>query len=702
MSALRIFFGDLTHNTIGLATEVFPLNVGYIASYCKKIHGDAVDIQIFKYPAALERAILDYPPDVLALSNYPWCHRLGLAMFELLSEVSPRSIRVMGGPNFPHAGQDQTVFLRHRPLIDHHIHLDGEVPFAELVGHILRLGLSNETRMGLRAERIDSVCHLDGDGRLVSGSGNSRLLQLDDIPSPYLTGLLDPFFDGQLSPMIQTNRGCPFKCSFCHDGTDLVNKVTQFSVDRVRAELNYIAARVPKNTHSLFISDLNFGMFKRDAEICDTLAELTRTRGYPAYIDTTTGKNSKKRIISAIEKLEGVLGLTMSVQSMSDTVLKNIKRDNISIADFTDLMPSIKAAKLPTVSEVILGLPGETKASHLLGIRRLLDTQVDHLTPYTLMLVNGSELATPAAREKWGFVTKYRVIPRDFTAMSNGKFVVELEEVVVAHHDMSFSDYVDCRKIALLIVLTNNAGLRALLKLLRESGFGPMDLIEAMDQQLNAADVPWSRLRELAESFAAETIGELWESEGEAAAFFSKAENFEGLVEGRFGANLMQTYRARAFATCFDQVVDLAIACARSLIGQERISGEEARAFEDVRVYCRGLIHNLFGGNRAEDVPSAALAYDVPSWVADADGRHIAAFRFDAPQHARFVLSPRQIEVVNDGLKLFGDNDLGRGKMLIRINTNMLWRRCELVTSGSLPNAFGLYAISESAVRYGS
>ena len=34
---VKIFLGDLTYNTVSLATDAFPLNVGFIASYCKKL-----------------------------------------------------------------------------------------------------------------------------------------------------------------------------------------------------------------------------------------------------------------------------------------------------------------------------------------------------------------------------------------------------------------------------------------------------------------------------------------------------------------------------------------------------------------------------------------------------------------------------------------------------------------------------------------
>ena len=68
-----------------------------------------------------------------------------------------------------------------------------------------------------------------------------RILELDKhLPSPYTTGLLDEFFDDKLTPMIQTSRGCPYSCTFCHDGIAYMNKTRAFSQDRVREELAYI------------------------------------------------------------------------------------------------------------------------------------------------------------------------------------------------------------------------------------------------------------------------------------------------------------------------------------------------------------------------------------------------------------------------------------------------------------------------------
>ena len=54
---LKIYLGDLTYTTVTLATEAFPLNVGFIASYCKKLFGDDVEITLFKYIDDIDKAV---------------------------------------------------------------------------------------------------------------------------------------------------------------------------------------------------------------------------------------------------------------------------------------------------------------------------------------------------------------------------------------------------------------------------------------------------------------------------------------------------------------------------------------------------------------------------------------------------------------------------------------------------------------------
>jgi hypothetical protein len=501
------------------------------------------------------------------------------------------------------------------------------------------------------------------------------------LPSPYLTGLLDEFFDGRLSPMLQTNRGCPFKCAFCHDGSELTNKVNQFSLERVKAEIDHIGERVPANIHTLHFSDLNFGMYKRDFDICAALAEVRKKRGFPAKVMSTTGKNSKERIIAALEQLEGAFGLTMSVQSMTPEVLENIGRDNIKLDQILELAPTIRQKRLPTHSEVILGLPGETKASHVDTLSQLLNAEIDNVVPYTLMMVEGSQLASRAQREKWGMQTKWRVIPRDFTRMSTGKTVVEVEEVVVATNTLTFQDYVSCRKIAFLLAIANNTGLRALLRFAIRNGLKVMDLVMRLLAAIDAAppegaglDAP-AKLVWLMREFERETSEELWDSEQAIHDFFADDAHFQELIEGKRGANLMQTYRAVAFAQCYDDLAAAAIHHAHAMFVEAGLGETVMERLAEVEKFCRGRGFNLFGSDRLETVPEAGLSYDFDAWVTCPDQRPLDEFRWPEPKTVRFVLTEQQYRQVEDGYARYGNTHLGRGKLLIRVGANAFWRR---------------------------
>jgi radical SAM superfamily enzyme YgiQ (UPF0313 family) len=675
---MRIFLGDLSHDTVGLATEVFPLNIGYISAYAKKVFGNSIDVRLFKYVRDLEDAIEHDPPEILGLSNYPWCHNISLALFQLLSERRPEALRLMGGPNFPHGKDQQAEFLRERPVLDAYVYLDGEVGFANfLAATFVAEGLP-EARRYLKTQTIDGVVQLDERGLLAQTAKPLRLTELDEVPSPYLSGILDPFFDDRLSPMIQTNRGCPFKCTFCADGTSVVNKVNQFSVGRVRAEIRYIAERVSSSVKALHIADLNFGMYKRDAEICDALSETKRQFNFPLYIDTATGKNSKERIIDAIKKLDGVLPMIMSVQSMTPNVLRNIKRDNIKLEDFLELKPAIRRAKLPTSSEIILGLPGETKQTHFDSLGQLMMSEIDSIVPYTLMLLKGSEMATPEQRQLWGLETKFRVLPRDFTKLKNGKNIIEVEEVVVASRTLSFEDYVDCRKMAFLIAVLNTTGLKAVSRLLVQSGIPPIRVFEQLFNRitvLSHAGDKGGAIR-LIEEFERETRDELWDTAEELQLFFENDQNFQGLIEGRYGANLIQTYRARAIDSCFSEFAKLFFAEARIAIGEADVDNSGLQELlRQAEGYCLGTISNLLGEDRLATVPCATLDYDFEAWLDDLDGRPLNQFAWPLPRRVRFALTKEQFTLVESALDKFGRHDLGRGKALIRINPNVLWRR---------------------------
>src|SRR5215469_7485940 len=448
---LRIYLGDLTYTTLSLATDAFPLNIGFIAAYAAKVYGKEVDLTLFKYIDDLEQALKENPPDILGLSNYPWNFSVGQEFFRMARELSPNTICVMGGPNIPLEDEGRDQFIKRNSLIDFYAYLEGEEAFATLIARAMEAGLRREA---MKATPIDGFIHRISDTEVMKGVVLTRRHDLDEIPSPYLSGYMDKFFDGKLSPMMETNRGCPFSCTFCHEGNQLISKVNHFSIERVKAELDYIAAaveRAPNMITNLMFADPNFAMYERDYEIVEHIEQIQQKQNWPRSIFASTGKNKKERIAKALRKLNGSMSMWMSVQSMDPDVLHEIERDNISTSTMLSLANVYQEFGLPTLSELILGLPGDSYERHVNSLSQVVEAGIDIIDTYTCMLLNGTKLNSAFSRASYRIGSHFRILPRDFAKLDNGRIAVEIEEVVTSTNTMPFEDYVEARKLHLMV-----------------------------------------------------------------------------------------------------------------------------------------------------------------------------------------------------------------------------------------------------------
>ena len=131
---INIYLCDPTHDTIVLVSDTIPLNIGFVAAYCQKMHGQNVNIELFKYPQDILKSIKSSPPDVIGFSNYSWNSNLSEHLAGQAKTLNPDTITVFGGTNFPDESDQQKVFLDSRPNLDAHIDLEGEIAFSNLVG----------------------------------------------------------------------------------------------------------------------------------------------------------------------------------------------------------------------------------------------------------------------------------------------------------------------------------------------------------------------------------------------------------------------------------------------------------------------------------------------------------------------------------------------------------------------------------------
>ncbi len=676
---LKIYLGDLTYTTVTLATEAFPLNVGYVASYCKKLFGDDVEITLFKYIDEIDKAVNENPPDILGLSNYCWSHNVSYEIFKMCKKTNPNVVTIWGGPNFPIDFPSQKKFMERYKEVDIYVPTEGEIGFSNVVKKVLESNSIDEVKQKITQNPIDGCVSRNEQGQIQCTIPTLRISSLDEIPSPYLNGMMTKFFDGKLTPMLQTNRGCPFHCTFCTDGRDEVNKVNSFDIKRVQSEIQYIAEHIPKNTHSLHISDLNFGMYPRDIEICESLAKIQEKFGYPKYIKCTTGKNQKDKIIKAIKKLNKSLRVTMSVQSLDPDVLNNIRRDNISVDHMLALYPAIKEAELQTTSEVILGLPGETYSNHIQTLRDLIRAKMDEIVVHTCMLLDGSEMNLPEERKKWGMKTKFRALQRDFAELSSGKKVIEYEEVVVGSNTMTFEEYIKLRILAFIIFVTNQGIVfDAIQKLLREQD---IDVFELYYGMLTNKKNSSGKTQKVIEQFKQATIDELWDSPQELLENFQKDSEYKKLLDGEAGTNVIYHYKAVVISEYMDDWTEHVIEAARILIkNSNNYNDEFENQFESVANYCKGLSHNVLGQDRLDTNPQYEFEYDIPSWLSPKTNLKLNNFKLDAKLKISFQLDDEQFKMVQDNIDIYGHSRIGKSKTLKMLPNQKLWRH-PLVTS---------------------
>lgn len=671
-----VYLADLRHNFSGvLANDCMPLGVAYMKAVIDR-DLPAVHSRLFAYPDRLLAALASQPPDVLMLSNYMWNEWLSFHFAELAKRRWPQTLVVMGGPNICLEPERQLAYMEAHPEVDLYVLGEGDFLAAEVVRQFLAAGKSRERFAG---QEIPSSIYRRPDGSLVRTQPWEREASLDEIPSPWLTGCLDEFFDGKLAPLVETNRGCPFQCTFCVQGVRWYTKVHNFTLDRLRAEIDYIGARIHAECPAmgtLRIADSNYGMFERDTDISTCIGESQRRHGWPTYIDATTGKNRPERVIESLEKVNGALVLYQSVQSLDDETLRNIKRSNISKDAYEQVMIHVRGRGLRSLSDLILGLPGETLQSHVASIEEILDSGTHEMHNFQAMMLKGSELETLESRRKYRFDTRFRVLPKNY-GVYGGEKVFDVDEIVVSTATMSFEDYLEARKVHLACsIFWNNSWFEDAVRLCLGFGVKRSQWLRALRQAMESDDGEVGRL---VADFARETQSELFPTRQACVEFYSAEENFVRLLAGEIGDNLMYKYRALASFFMWPEVCRLALEATRDLL----VENGAADAIDDFAALWRDFACFVelkhAHGTAAETLLAptrALLRYDIPAWIAADMPRETSAFCLGAPVPFVFELSPQATRELEAALRVWSTSLTGLTKGVTRIRAAAQVREC--------------------------
>ena len=377
---------------------------------------------------------------VVGFSNYIWNWKYNNGLAKRVKELNPECLIIFGGVQVPIT--DPEIFIKY-PYIDICVKSEGEYVFK----NILETHVHDKDFAQIKGILYNDRNRLTSS--LIDTGDAIRIENLDNIPSPYLTGLFDDIIaenpDVNWSGMFESNRGCPYKCTFCDWGSLTFSKVKKFDIDRTLAELEWAAKN---KIEFLYLSDANFGMFfERDMAIAEKIVEMVKATGYPKATHMTWAKNSKRDVIKIAERLNanGVPHpMYISVQSLNEHTLEIIERKNMEMSQIGEMFQLCQENNLPTFTEVICGLPSETLDTWKQNFYGLYDVNNhEGIAVYQCAVLENAEMNLTQV-EKYGIE---KVAVSDYITGSeydNSEFK-EVVDVVTATDTMPRSDMVEAQ-----------------------------------------------------------------------------------------------------------------------------------------------------------------------------------------------------------------------------------------------------------------
>ena len=686
--AIKVSFADLTHMGQVVAANTFPLGISMVASYAKQQLGDEIELDIFKYPNDLA-AYLDHTlPRMACFSSFSWNIRLGHEYAKRIKKASPATITVFGGPNFPDSAEEQEKFLKRFPYIDCYFEFEGEISFVKFFQALQKIDFDWD-EFKRRRITVQNIRYI-ADGEFVAAPLAPKIEDPNILPSPHLNGVSDKFYDGILIPMIQTTRGCPYHCAFCWEGGPYFRKIKRFDQDRVHAELRYISGRIGE-VPDLCIVDANFGMFPEDMETAKEIFSIQRAHEnqWPRTVLAATAKNHKERTIEIIELLGDTLPPTGAVQSTDAEVLGNIKRKNPPMEALAKMADIVEQHGGQSEAELILCLEGDDRKKHFKTVKDMLDANYSFIRMYQFMMLPGTRSASRAHREKFGFQTRYRVLPRCFGVyrFRDETFPsAEIEEIVVGTNTMPHADYQECRDLHLTVEIVNNDSIFFdLIQFLKFNDVSRSALVTKVYERIVNRGGP---LAKLYAEFRAEEDKNLWQDLSEVESFVAKSGIIQRYIDGEYGTNELYKYRALAVFDHIEALHETAFGAARELLSEGGAMNNETGAYLDELSEL-----SLLRKHQPLDTDKPArrtFHYDFAKLLESRFRVH--PFDNERPEGVELEIlhTDQQRKLINNYVRQYTTSLIGLGRILLRANMNRLYRTVRYSGPGGAAEAVKL------------
>ena len=214
-SQFNYLYGDQIH---------FPYSIGRLVTYVKtnkNINSQFKFDRTFIFRDQLNNYVeQSYDSDILLCSCYVWNWEVTKQLAKKVKATNPNCLIIFGGPQVPNRTEN---FFEENPFVDIIVHGEGEIVLENiLTAYIKDKDFSKINGIETKDYRTPP---------------NPRIKDVSILPSPYLTNLIlnlvEQKTDIKYIAAWETNRGCPYPCTFCDWGSLTNSKVTNWSEEQL-------------------------------------------------------------------------------------------------------------------------------------------------------------------------------------------------------------------------------------------------------------------------------------------------------------------------------------------------------------------------------------------------------------------------------------------------------------------------------------
>ena len=330
-----------------------PLDLGYVKAYARK-HTPDVDIDILRVEATktAEEAqkeayyLASFNADMIIffLDNVLWSMMFSLAgTLQIIKKIKAflphTKIAIQSYKIKPELTQQ---ILNDFPEIEFIIHGEPEIPLSAY--H------SGETKTD-----IPGLSYRGAGGSAQTNPEPLALANLDELPSPYLSGVLDVFLKEKTNGyfFMQSARGCPFRCHYCFRSVKF-SKVRTFGIDRVMDEMQYL---IDRGARYLFMLDDCF-VVKRDRFVAILEAykkRFSQRKNMPEMMIMSRPEFLDEEIIQQFLEMN-ITYIQLGLQTIHPEAQFLMGR-GVTLERFKQITQWLKKANIKICLDVIIGLP---------------------------------------------------------------------------------------------------------------------------------------------------------------------------------------------------------------------------------------------------------------------------------------------------------------------------------------------------------